>query len=323
MLRRLVAVRGRALSTLKFLLPICVGIAVAVLGRLVQEMVIDRAGPAVERGEVVATADEAFDAPGAREPPVQDLPGVIVARDVVEVAARAVGRVTAVAAKLGDRVERGAVLASIDDRDLRDELAVARAGMRALVADRDKAESELEEAREHKLRGERLSYVVSDEELASVRYQEKYAGSRLQTTRARLDEQQTRVAILERSIEEAQVRAPFDGLIAARYVGPGAMVSPGAPIVRLVSSGDVLVRFAIPEALGARVRVGMPVTVNVEAAALSGTVDKVAPEVDAASRMIVAEARVLVPAGLTDMALSGRVARVHVSTAPAGAGPAR
>jgi RND family efflux transporter MFP subunit len=213
------------------------------------------------------------------------------------------------------------VLASLDDRDLRDELAVARAIMRALRADHDKAESELEEARERRLRDERLSHVLSEEDLASVRYQEKYATSRLQATRAQLDQQQTRVAILERSIEEAQVRAPFDGSIAARYVAPGAMVSPGTPIVRLVSSGDVLVRFAIPEALGAQVRVGMPITVDVEAAALSGTVDKLSPEVDAASRMIVAEARVRVPDGLLEMALAGRVAWVHVSTGPAGEGP--
>lgn len=282
---------------------------------------MDRTRVATAKSELITGAAEAPGAPRAPEAPVQDLLGVVVARNVVEVAARAEGRVTAIAVQLGDRVERGAALASLDDRNLRDDLAAARAALRALSADRDKGENTLAEAREKKLRDERLSHVLSEEELARVRYEEKYAESQLQGTRARLDEQQAKVAVLERSLEEMQVRAPFDGLIAARYVSPGAMVNSGTPIVRIVSSGDVLVRFAIPEALGGRVRVGMPVTVEVGAAALSGTVDKLAPEVDAASRMIVAEARVVIPDGHPDMALAGQVARVHVGAAPPGEVP--
>jgi RND family efflux transporter MFP subunit len=297
-----------------------VGIAVGALGTLAQEVVVDRTRVARARSEVAATASEASETAGPHDAPVQDLLGVVVARNVVEVAARAEGRVTTIAVQLGDRVEHGATLASLDDRSLRDELAAARAALRALAADRDKTESQLAEAREKTLRDERVSHVLSEEELARVRYEEKYAESQLQITQARLDEQQAKVAVLARSLEETQVRAPFDGLIAARYVSPGAMVNPGTPIVRLVSSGDVLVRFAIPEALGARVRIGMPVTVDVETATLSGTVDKLAPEVDAASRMIVAEARVVVPGGLPDMALAGRVARVHVGKPPPGEG---
>jgi RND family efflux transporter MFP subunit len=310
----------RAFGDLSFLLPVCAGVAIAVLGLVVQEAVVDRPGAAATQGP--GAPAPVSDAPGAREVVAADLLGVVVAPDLVEVAARTEGRVTMIAAQLGDRVEPGAVLARIDDRNLRDQQAAARAAMHALVADRDKAESELEESRERKARSERLSQVLSEEELARVRYEEKYAASRLQATRARVDEQQTRVAILERSIDEAQLRAPFAGSIAARYVGVGATVSPGTPIVRLVSAGAVLVRFAIPEALGAPVRVGMAVTVDVEAASLSGMVDKLAPEVDAASRMIVAEAHVRVPAALSDLALVGRVARVRVTTPPGGEEPA-
>ena len=302
----------RGFGNLRFLLPVCGGVAIAVLGMLVQETVVDRSGSAAAQGPGPAAA-AGSDAPEAPEAPVPELLGVVVAPDLVEVAARTEGRVTMIAAQLGDRVEQGAVLARIDDRNLRDELAAARASMHALVADRDKAESELAEAGERKSRSERLSHVLSEEELARVGYEAKYAASRLQGTRARVDEQQTRVAILERSIEEAQVRAPFAGSIAARYVGVGATVSPGTNIVRLVSSGEVLVRFAIPEAQGTPVRVGMSIAVDVEAATLSGTVDKLAPEVDAASRMIVAEAHVRVPAALSGVALVGRVARVRVS----------
>jgi len=304
----------RAIDTLSVLLPICAGIAVAVVAALVEGAVIDRSaladtpGPSGSGGAAVPVSG-ARGAPGA---PAVDLPGVVVAPDLVEVAAPSGGRITMIGAQLGDRVERGAVLARIDDRNLRDELAAARAAMHALMADRDKATSELEEARERKSRSERLSYVLSEEELAKVRYEAKYAASRLLATVAHIDEQQTKVAILERSLDEAQVRAPFAGSVAARYVGIGATVSPGTHILRLVSSEEILVRFAIPEALHAPVRVGMSIAADVETAELSGTIDKLAPEVDAASRMIVAEARVRVPAALSEVALVGRVARVRL-----------
>lgn len=307
---RLVAMPRRVLAALRFLLPACAGVAVAVLGALVQDEVVDRAGAAPSPG--LETAGPASDAGGPREVPPRDLLGVVVAAEVVEIAARVDGRVTEVAARLGDRVTRGTVLARIDDRNLRDEQAAARAALQALVADRGKAASELDEARERRARSERLSHVLSEEELARVRYEEKYAASRLEATRARLDEQAARLVILERSLGEAQVRAPFDGLVAARYVAPGAVVGAGAPLLRLVSAGKLLVRFAIPEALGARVRAGMAIAVDVEGATLRGTIDELAPEVDAASRMIVAEAHVEVPAGPAGMAIAGRVARVHV-----------
>src|SRR5262245_13013121 len=113
MIRRYVAHSGRALTRMRFLLPTVVGIAIAVLGVLVQDVIVDRSEPATAPS-LAATPQRASDPPVAHEG-VRDLLGVVVASDVVEIAARAEGRVTMIAAQLGDRVERGAVLARIDD----------------------------------------------------------------------------------------------------------------------------------------------------------------------------------------------------------------
>jgi multidrug efflux pump subunit AcrA (membrane-fusion protein) len=88
-------------------------------------------------------------------------------------------------------------------------------------------------------------------------------------------------------------------------------------VVRLISSSDLWVRFAAPEETAARLSVGLPVRVRVGGAeqVLSGVIEKVAPEVDAASRMIFAEARLQVPGGSKAHLLSGGVARVTVEGA--------
>lgn len=247
--------------------------------------------------------------------------GVLVAREAVDVSGRSEGRVAAVRVRLGDRVVKNEVLASLDVHALQDELAINQATRRAARAEVERSTLEQAEAREkHARRRRALSApveAVSEEELANARYQEQFAAQRLEAARARAAEQEARVALLEREIEEAQIRAPFAGVVTACYVSPGATVARGGAVVRLISADDLWVRFAVPEeeSAAAAIRAGLTVTVTVEdvEAALSGQVEKVAPEVDPASRMIVAEARVVLPAGTSRQALSGRVARVRVA----------
>lgn len=247
--------------------------------------------------------------------------GVLVAREAVDASSRSDGRVAEVRVRLGDRVTKNQVLATLDVRVLRDEQAIVQATLRAARAEVERSTLELAEARErHARRRRALSApveAVSEEELANARYQEQFAGPRLEAAQARAAEQEARAALLEKDIEEAQVRAPFDGVVTARYVNPGATVARGAALVRLISADDLWVRFAVPEeeSAVAAVRAGLAVAITVEdvETELSGQVEKVAPEVDPASRMIVAEARVVLPAGTSRQALSGRVARVRVA----------
>jgi membrane fusion protein (multidrug efflux system) len=103
-----------------------------------------------------------------------------------------------------------------------------------------------------------------------------------------------------------------------RYVDPGGIVGTNTPIVRLISANDFIVRFAVPEsqvaavAIGARVRV---VVRSQQRAWLHGIVDKVAPEIDAASRMLFLEAH-LAGTDAGAATLSGEMARVSVEAPP-------
>jgi RND family efflux transporter MFP subunit len=245
--------------------------------------------------------------------------GVLVAREAVDVAGRLDGRVAEVRVRLGDRVTKNQVLAVVDVRLLREELSMAQASLRAARAEAERTALELTEARErHARRRRALSApveAVSEEELANARYQEEFAGPRLEAARARVAEQESRAGLLDKEIEDAQIRAPFDGVVTARYINPGATVTRNMPLLRIISADDLWVRFAVPEeeSATAAIQAGLAVTVAVEdvEVALTGQVEKVSPEVDPASRMIVAEARVVVPPGMSRQALSGRVARVR------------
>ena len=245
--------------------------------------------------------------------------GVLVAGESVDVAARTDGVLTDVRVRLGDRVAQDGVVATIDDQPLRDDLAMARATLAAAQAEERRARIELTEAQERRQRwdsigGDSGTAVVSKEELAALRYKEQYATQQLATVTARVAEAVARVRSLERRIGEAVIRAPFDGEVATRYVDVGATIRAGQPIVRLVRAGQLRARFAIPEEDGAAARMGTPVLVRVEAVdtSLRGVIENVAPEVDATSRMIFAEARIDAPEALAGVPLAGRVVRVHL-----------
>jgi multidrug efflux pump subunit AcrA (membrane-fusion protein) len=89
------------------------------------------------------------------------------------------------------------------------------------------------------------------------------------------------------------------------------MIHKDAPLVRLIASGTLRVRFAVPEERADSLTIGDPVRITVGEQLLSGAVEKIAPEVDTASRMVFAEASIEVPGTAVHRIRSGQVARVH------------
>jgi len=121
------------------------------------------------------------------------------------------------------------------------------------------------------------------------------------------------VSQLGQQTADAEIRAPFDGIVTARYLDPGAHVTSTTPIVRIISASDLFVRFAVSVERARALRVGRPVLVTGGAAPIHGAIEKVAPEIDAASRMVVVEARV---DGAGAEARSGEMVTVALAEEP-------
>lgn len=298
---------------MKALFRIAIGLAVVLLGAGALMLLLSRPPGGAHApvhpfdAAVLASSMVSADKPGFL--------GVVIAGESVDVAARMSGLVTAVRVRLGDEVAQDGIIATLDEKPLRSELAITQAALRAAVSAVQKTSLEVEEAKDRLARWERTAQaaVVSPEELAGLRYKVQYAAQELEAARARVAEQEARVKNLERQITDSVVRAPFGGRVAARYVDAGATVQHGQAIVRLMRAGDLRVRFAVPEDRGSEIRRGLAVEVRIDelSTAISGIVESVAPEVDAAARMIIAEARLESSGEQTLAPLAGRVARVH------------
>jgi RND family efflux transporter MFP subunit len=212
--------------------------------------------------------------------------GVVLARQSVDVTSEIPGRLEWVHVREGDPVHRGQTVATLDRGEIRQELEMARASLRAEEAEVSRQRVELEQA--ENLLSRRLAVPESfpKEQIRQAELQKRAVQADLEAAQARSAEQRARVAQVQGKLARAEVKAPADGTVARRYLEAGALAGPGQPIVRLISTGDLIVRFAVPPEQARPLVPKQPVTVESEGAALQATIEQVSPEVDPPSGMV-------------------------------------
>lgn len=241
--------------------------------------------------------------------------GVVVTREAVDVAAETSGRIESVAVRVGDGVSRGDVLARLDTRELQQDLGMARSSLTAARAEVTRVRSQVQEAETRYRRRSDLPDIFSKEELEAAKMEMETAAATLEAAEARVAEQQTQVEQLHSRLERAEIRAPFEGTVSLRYLDPGATVLAGSPVVRLLSTEELLVRFAVPPESVESLGLGDTVEVAIEDAEVRSpaTVLHISPEIDGPSRMVFVEARLDVPEDVLGRVRPGLVARVFHS----------
>jgi membrane fusion protein (multidrug efflux system) len=123
---------------------------------------------------------------------------------------------------------------------------------------------------------------------AAAEAQLERARSQLAVARARSDRRRV-------EFERTRVRAPFDGMVGARLVSPGARVKQDDALVRIDAIDPVLLVFTIPEWALPQARVGTPFELSVAAfpgRRFPGEIHFIAPTVDSATRRILIKGRV-------------------------------
>jgi len=270
----------------------------------------DDPGNELTNGESLAPPSLALQGPGTNGE--EGFIGVVVTRDAVDVAAESTGRVEEVFVRVGDQVSRGERLAQLDTRELEQNLTIARSSLQAARADVTRIRSQLEEAKTRYERRTSLPDIFSKEELEAAKMEKDTAQATLEAAEARVGEQEAQIEQLQSRLQRAEIRAPFEGTVALRYVDPGATVLAGTPVVRLLSTEELLVRFAVPPEAVESFELGDTVEVKLENTVrrTQATIQHIAPEIDGPSQMVFIEARLEVPEEELARLRSGLPARV-------------
>ncbi|ATB39907.1 hypothetical protein CYFUS_005355 [Cystobacter fuscus] len=239
--------------------------------------------------------------------------GVVLGNEMVEIIAPFEGQLARLGVQSGDRVKAGTLMGNMALEQLRSAEQMAQAQLEQAEADRKRVEVEAHTATERLQRYLKPpDGVLSTDELSDARNEQKTALSQVAVARALIRERQASLAQIRQRLEEAVFRAPFDCVVAIRYLDPGSRVQAGAPILRLIQAGDFRVRFALPEKHSGRATVGLPIRIFLPALGkeLPGKLESISPEVDTPSRMIFAQALLQ---SSDDAVRAGMVARVSLS----------
>lgn len=241
-----------------------------------------------------ATPSPAEPATTAAPSPADDFTasGPIVVENQVDVAAQRQGVVTQILAEVGTRVRQGQLLAKLDDRQLTADLEAARAKTASIEADLNnwKAEAKVLESDYQRAKKMWEAKVIPEEQFEHVRYKAEADQWDVKRVEQLLINARDSQQSLELELGKTQITAPFDGIVARRYIRVGQTVTPGERLVWVTATGPLRVRFTLPSRFVNQIKIGQAVSIKVAdaspTAAHSARIVQVSPIVDPASGTI-------------------------------------
>ena len=218
-----------------------------------------------------------------REQPVAlyvEAVGSLRSRDQVAIASRLTAQIRAVPVQAGSAVAAGELLVALESAELAAHVSAAEARLAV-------AEQTLDEAQ----REERRTRTLFERE-ARTRQELDAAATRLAAADAGRAAASGQLAAARAALDDALLRAPFDGVVLARHVDPGDLATPGRILLELYDPRALRLEAAFAQRLLAGVAVGDTLTVVLDAVdgpdggplELAGRVDEIVPAVDAATR---------------------------------------
>ena len=153
----------------------------------------------------------------------------------------------------GDRVMKGAVLASMRRTEYEDKVRQAASQVEATDATLLKA----------KLDFDRATHLFESESLTKPQYDA--ARAQYVATQAQLRAYQAQTSEAEVSLRDTTLVAPFSGEIVKKAVELGAFVGPGVPTFAIANTDTVKIVVGVPDTIVRSVKVGQAVDVVVDA----------------------------------------------------------
>ena len=195
--------------------------------------------------------------------------GTLLPDEQVDLSFETPGKIVGIYFDEGVYVQKGELLAKINDRPLQAQLLKLQ------------AQRKLAEEREYRQRTLLSRDAISQESYDQI-------VTELQSVEAD-------IMLVEARIAETELRAPFNGLIGLRNVSEGAYANPNSRIASLVKVDPLKIEFSIPERYSGNIQSGYPLSFMLDGISdtLTASVYAIDPKVDVRTRTI--QVRALYP----------------------------
>lgn len=228
--------------------------------------------------------------------------GTLSGWDEAVISAEAPGKVVEIKADLGDRVNKGGILAVLDRTEASLYLDQARAAHQTSLKALLREKARLDEARTNHGRYDDLfrREMVSAAQYDDMKTRLEVAAAQFHQAEAASDEASARLRLAEKRVADTSIRSPIDGEVARRVVSEGEYINDKAEAFTVVSTDTLKFRGTVSEISVPRVRPGQTVRLTVDAyrdRAFEGKITRVSPSVDSKTRTLEVEASVPNPKG--------------------------
>jgi RND family efflux transporter MFP subunit len=191
--------------------------------------------------------------------------GPLTVEHQLDVLAQRDGVIAELKSEAGARVQAGDLLAQLDDRQVVADLEAARAKTRSIVADLKAWESEARVLQSDFDRAQKMwdAHLITREAFEHAKYKAEADQFDVQRVSELLLNAKETQRSLELELDKTQIRAPFSGIVARRYVRQGQQVAKGDRLFWVTAEGPLRMRFTVPEKFVGALKVGQQLALTV------------------------------------------------------------
>jgi RND family efflux transporter MFP subunit len=190
--------------------------------------------------------------------------GPIIVEDQVDVTAQRDGVVDRVLAEPGTPVKKGQLLAALDNRQITSDLEAARAKTRSTEDDLKNWEAEAKVLDSDYARAEKMweAQIIPKEQLEHAKYKAESDQWDVKRVSELLTNAKQAERSLELELEKTQITAPFNGIVARRYVRAGQSVTRNDRLFWVTAVAPLRIRVTLPEKFLGHIKSGSTMTVT-------------------------------------------------------------
>jgi RND family efflux transporter MFP subunit len=224
------------------------------------------------------------------EPLIEKAAGTIRARVETVISPLVTAKISSIAVRSGDQVEKGAVLVQLDSRELKARMDQAHQAMLAAKARFDQAEMEY---RRFQNIYQKDPGAVSKSKLDQV--ESVYTAARAELTRTSRQKDEAKTAL-----SYSTLNAPIAGRVVERYAEPGDTARQGEPLLRLYDPRSLRLEANVRESVASKLSTAQQLTTEIDALnmRLTAVLDEIVPSADPGSRSFLVKANLKDESGL-------------------------
>jgi membrane fusion protein, multidrug efflux system len=190
--------------------------------------------------------------------------GPIIVENQVDVAAQRDGVIAKLLIDADTRVKKGRLLAALDDRQISADLEAARAKTRSTENDLKNWEAEAKVLDVDSQRAQKMweAEIISKEQYEHAKYKAESDQWDVKRVAELLTNARDVEHSLELELEKTRITAPFDGVVARRYIRIGQSVTRGDRLFWVTAVAPLRIRVTLPEKFLGHIKTGTMVEIT-------------------------------------------------------------